>query len=64
MFPDGERKPGTTAPERPARDDDAVTAAITVATALMLRSEGLIRSLLVGDIPILWCPGNSQVPAA
>jgi hypothetical protein len=30
----------------------------------MLRSEGFIRSLLVEDIPILWCLGNSQVPAA
>ncbi len=25
---------------------------------------GFIRSLLVGDSPILGCPGNSRVPAA
>ena len=64
MFPDGERKPGTTAPERPATDDDAATAAMMVATALILNSEGFIGSLLVGDMPILCCLGNSQVPSA
>jgi hypothetical protein len=40
MFPDGERKPGTTrAPELPAADEDVATAVITMATAVEMSSE-------------------------
>jgi len=64
MFPDGERKPGRTAPERPATDDDAATAAMTVATALEMRSELFMDVSLIIDRAILRPLSNGQVTVA
>jgi hypothetical protein len=52
MFPDGERKPGTIrAPELPAADEDMATAAITMATAVEMRSESFMDAPLIDDAP-------------
>jgi hypothetical protein len=63
MFPDGERKPGRLCvPERPAADEDAATAAMTIATAVEVRSDFMVASCI--DVrAILRALRNSDVTA-